>query len=69
MDNPDVLPYYMEAVKSGYAGTRKRGPRNVPEEEVISEEASDRDSVDATEQGDTGEGSGEAAREDPLEEH
>ena len=68
MNNPEVLPYYMEAVKSGYAGTRKRGPRNVPEEEALPEEASDRDSVDATEQGVTGKGSGEAAGEDPLEE-
>ena len=67
LDDPEVLPYYIEAVESGYAGTRKRGPRNVSEED-IPEEAPDRDSVNATEQGDTGMDSGEAAGEDPLEE-
>ena len=67
LDDPEVLPYYMEAVESGYAGTRKKGPRNVSEED-IPEEAPNRDSVNATEQGDTGVDSGEAAGEDPLEE-
>ena len=26
LDDPEVRPYYMEAVKSAYAGTRKEGP-------------------------------------------
>ena len=65
--DPEVLPYYMEAVERGYAGTRQRGPRDVSEDD-ITEEAPDRDSVNATEQGDTGMDSGEAAGEDPLEE-
>ena len=67
VDDPEVLPYYMEAVESSYAGTRKRGPRNVSEED-IPEEAPDRDSVNAAEQGDTGMDSGEAGGEDALEE-
>ena len=31
MDNPEVLPYYMEAVESGYAGTKQRDMRGVTE--------------------------------------
>ena len=69
VDDPEVLPYYMEAVESGYKGTRKRGPRNMPEEEEIPGEVSHRDSINIVEQGDTGEGSGEAAGVSPLEEH
>ena len=49
------------------AGTRKRGPRNVSEDD-IPEEAPDRDSVNAAEHGDTGMDSGEAGGEDALEE-
>ena len=67
VDDPEVLPYYMEAVESGYADTRKRGLRNVSDDD-IPEEAHDRDSVNAAEQGDTGMDPGEAAGEDPLEE-
>ena len=67
MDNPEGLPYYMEAVESGYAGTRQKGPRDVSEDN-IPEEAPDRDSVNAVEQGDTRMDSGKAAGEDPLEE-
>ena len=33
--DPEVLPYYMNMVENGYAGTRKRGLRNLPEEEDI----------------------------------
>ena len=33
VDDPEVLPYYMAAVESGYAGTRQINPR------VFSEEA------------------------------
>ena len=31
VDDPEVLPCYMEAFERGLAGTRKRGPRNDPE--------------------------------------
>ena len=41
MDNPEVLPYYMEAVESGYAGTRQRKTRGVTEEEDTPVQASD----------------------------
>ena len=30
--DPEVLPYYMAAVGSGYAGTRQNTPRVLPEE-------------------------------------
>ena len=33
VDDPEVLPYYMAAVKSGYAGTRQNNPRVFSEEE------------------------------------
>ena len=33
MDDPEVLPYYMQAMESGYAGTKKRDARAVIEEE------------------------------------
>ena len=36
VDDPEVLPYYMAAVESGYAGTRQINPRVVPEEEDAS---------------------------------
>ena len=39
--NPEVLPYYMEAVESGYAGTRQRTVRGVTEEEDTPVQASD----------------------------
>ena len=44
VDDQEVLPYYMEAVERGWKGTRKRGPKNKPEEEEVSGEISDRDS-------------------------
>ena len=52
MDNPEVLPYYMEAVESGYARTRERGLRNMSEEEDIPGEVFDRDSINTEEHGD-----------------
>ena len=60
VEDPGVLAY-------GYAGTRKRGLGNMLEEEDISGEVSNRDSINTKEQGDPYEGSGEAAGEDPLE--
>ena len=33
VDDPKKLPYYMAAVKSGYAGTRQNNPRVFSEEE------------------------------------
>ena len=27
VDNPEILPYYMEAVEKGWAGTKKRCPQ------------------------------------------
>ena len=36
VDDPEVLPYYMAAVESGYAGTRQINPRGVPGEEDAS---------------------------------
>ena len=42
--DPEVLPYYMAAVESGYVGTRQNNPRVFPEEEeqqegMVQEEA------------------------------
>ena len=36
-DNPEELPYYMEAVENGYAGTRQRNRTTPPEEEGAQE--------------------------------
>ena len=33
VDDPEVLPYYMAAVESGYAGTKQNNPRVFSEEE------------------------------------
>ena len=41
MDNPEVLPYYMQAVDSGYLGTRKRNVKAFIEEEDTPMQASD----------------------------
>ena len=38
----EVLPYYMEAVKRGWVGTRQRGPRSEPDGEEVPGEYSDR---------------------------
>ena len=35
LDDPKVLHYYMEAVKRGRAGTRKKCPRNDLEESEV----------------------------------
>ena len=40
VDDPKVLPYYMEAEEQGWAGTKKMCPRNVPEETEVSGEVS-----------------------------
>ena len=61
IDDPEVLPYYMESVKSGWAGTKKRGPRNEPERDEVPGEISDRDSGDPKEHNGSGKGSGEAS--------
>ena len=60
VDNPEVLPYYMEAVERGWAGTRKRGPRNNPERggDDVPCEISDRDSGDPKEHDGSGDASG-----------
>ena len=39
VDDPELLPYYMAAVKSGYPGTRQIDPRVVSEEEDASLQA------------------------------
>ena len=36
-DNPEELPYYMEAVENGYAGTRQRNRTTQPEEKEAQE--------------------------------
>ena len=51
----------MKTVESGYAGTRKMGLKNMPEEEEISGEVSDRDSINTKKHTDPGEGSAEDA--------
>ena len=37
VNNPEELPYYMEAVEKGYAGTRQRNHTTPPEEEGVQE--------------------------------
>ena len=62
VDDPEVLPYYMAAVESGYAGTRQNNPRVFSDEEdapppdigeqqepIVQEEA-DEDGEEAMEQ-------------------
>ena len=39
VDDPEVLPYYMAAVESGYAGARQINPRVFSEEEDASLQA------------------------------
>ena len=67
VDDPEVLPYYMEAVESGYAGTRQRNTRGVTEEEDTPVQASDGQS-DTAGQGDVDEGLDKAAEGGPKEE-
>ena len=59
VDDPEVLPYYMEAVERGWAGTRQRGLRNKPEREEVPGEVSDRHFDHPEELGGSGEDSGE----------
>ena len=63
VDFPEVLPYYMEVVKRGWAGTRKRDPRNKPERAEVSGAISDRDSGDPVEREGSGEVSGKVSGE------
>ena len=67
VDDPEVLPYYMEAVKSGYAGTRQSTVRGVTEEEDTPLQASD-EQHDAAVQEDAGEGPDETTEGGPQEE-
>ena len=64
VDDPEVLPYYMEAAESGYAGTRQSEERGVTEEEDTPVQASDGQS-DTAGQGDVNEGLDEAAEGAP----
>ena len=62
VDDPKVLPYYMAAIESGYAGTRQNNPRVFSEEEeartpdigeqqeLIVQEEADKDEEEAMEQ-------------------
>ena len=62
VDDPKVLPHYMAAVDSGYAGTRQNNPRVFSEEEdasppdigeqleLIVQEEADEDKEEAMEQ-------------------
>ena len=44
----------METVESGWAGTKKRGPGNKPEEKEVPGKISDRGSINPEEHGDSG---------------
>ena len=54
----EVLPYYMKAVKRGWAGTRQRGQRNEPEGEEVPGEVSDRQFHQPEKHSSSGEDSG-----------
>ena len=56
-----MCTYYIEAVESGWAGTKKRGPRKELEEEIVPGDISDRDSINPGEQDESGEGSDKAS--------
>ena len=62
MDDPEVLPYYMAAVKSGYAGARQSNPRVFPEEEDAPLEGEQQEPAEQ------GEEVGEEAIEEDLQE-
>ena len=64
MDYPEVLPYYIKAVKRGWADIRQRGPRNKPEGEEVPEEVSARQFDLPEEHGGSGEHSGEDSGSD-----
>ena len=67
VDDPELLPYYMEAVKSGYAGTRQINPSVVVEEEDNSLQAAG-EQQEPEEQGEAGEGQEETTEGGPAEE-
>ena len=67
VDDPEVLPYYMAAVKSGYAGTRQINPRVVSEEEGASLQDTG-EQQEPAEQGEAGRGQEEAMEGGPTEE-
>ena len=67
VDDPEVLPYYMEAVERGYAGIRQSTPRGVSEEEDASLQAP-REQQEPAEQEDAGRGQEETTEDGPLEE-
>ena len=69
VDDPEVLPYYMEAVKRGWAGTGQRGPRNEADGEDVPGEVSDRHFDHPEEHGGSGEDSGEGSDGVPYVEH
>ena len=67
VDDPEVLPYYMEAVERGYAGTRQITLRGVTEEEDAPLQASG-EQHEPAEQEDAREGQEEAMEGGPQEE-
>ena len=67
VDDPEVLPYYMEAIERGYAGTRQRTLRVVTEEENAPLQASG-EQQEPAEQDDAGGGQEEATEGGPQEE-
>ena len=67
VDNPELLPYYMEAVESGYAGTRQINPRVFLEEEDASLQAP-REQQEPVEQGEAGRGQEETTEDGPKKE-
>ena len=67
VDDPEFLPYYMEAVESGYAGTRQINPRVVLEEEDASLQAPG-EQQEPAEQEEAGRGQEETTEDSPPEE-
>ena len=67
VDDPEVLPYYMEAFENGYAGTRQSILRGVTEEEDTPLQASNEQQDDAGQE-DTGKGQDEDTEGGPQEE-
>ena len=64
MDDPEVLPYYMAAVESGYAGTSQTNPRVFSEEEVAPLQGEQREPAEQGEE----DGEQEVATEEDLQE-
>ena len=65
VDDPEVLPYYMAAVESGYAGARQINPRVFSEEEDAPLQAEQREPA---EQGEAVGEQEETVEDDPPEE-